>query len=157
MIDALEGSILAVVAEGANASIWSINWDAKLFAAIYSVRKKFSLLGIICSGCAYYISGVVMQERGPVFVTAFNPLGMVIIAILGSLILVEKLNMGSVLGAVVIVIGLYLVLWGKSKDTNQQDQELSINQQDSEGIKTLTLKHNVFESCEKTSSGLESI
>ncbi|KAJ0764337.1 putative EamA domain-containing protein [Helianthus annuus] len=147
MIGALEGSILAVVAEGANASIWSIDWDVKLFAAIYS--------GIICSGSAYYISGVVMQERGPVFVTAFNPLGMVIIAILGSSILAEKLNMGSVLGAVVIVIGLYLVLWGKSKDTNQQDQELSINQQDYDGIKTLTLKHNVVESCEKTSSGLE--
>ncbi|XP_022017041.2 WAT1-related protein At2g39510 [Helianthus annuus] len=147
MIGALEGSILAVVAEGANASIWSIDWDVKLFAAIYS--------GIICSGSAYYISGVVMQERGPVFVTAFNPLGMVIIAILGSSILAEKLNMGSVLGAVVIVIGLYLVLWGKSKDTNQQDQELSINQQDYDGIKALTLKHNVVESCEKTSSGLE--
>ncbi|KAJ0538419.1 hypothetical protein HanRHA438_Chr08g0344011 [Helianthus annuus] len=86
MIGALEGSILAVVAEGANASIWSIDWDVKLFAAIYS--------GIICSGSAYYISGVVMQERGPVFVTAFNPLGMVIIAILGSSILAEKLNMG---------------------------------------------------------------
>ncbi|KAF5794829.1 putative EamA domain-containing protein [Helianthus annuus] len=112
-------------------------------------------VGIICSGSAYYISGVVMQERGPVFVTAFNPLGMVIIAILGSSILAEKLNMGSVLGAVVIVIGLYLVLWGKSKDTNQQDQELSINQQDYDGIKALTLKHNVVESCEKTSSGLE--
>ncbi|MFS7961464.1 hypothetical protein Hanom_Chr08g00715351 [Helianthus anomalus] len=58
--------------------------------------KKFLALisGIICSGCAYYISGVVMQERGPVFVTAFNPLGMVIITILGSFILAEKLNMG---------------------------------------------------------------
>ncbi|MFS7961463.1 hypothetical protein Hanom_Chr08g00715341 [Helianthus anomalus] len=43
MIGALEGSILAVVAEGANASIWSINWDVKLFAAIYSVRKNNSL------------------------------------------------------------------------------------------------------------------
>ncbi|KAM0043232.1 putative EamA domain-containing protein [Helianthus debilis subsp. tardiflorus] len=86
MIGTLEGSVLTMVAERANASIWSINWDVKLFAAIYS--------GILCSGCAYYISGVVMQERGPVFVTAFNPLGMVIIAVLGSFILSEKLNLG---------------------------------------------------------------
>ncbi|XP_076888472.1 WAT1-related protein At2g39510-like isoform X1 [Bidens hawaiensis] len=143
MIGSLEGSVLTLVAERANASIWAINWDIKLFAAIYS--------GIMCSGCAYYISGVVMQERGPVFVTAFNPLGMVIIAILGSSILAEKLNLGSVLGAVVIVVGLYVVLWGKSKDQNQQDQELSINQQHCDGMKTLVLKHNLVESYEKTS------
>lgn len=35
-----------------------------------------------------------MQERGPVFVTVFNPLAMVIIVIFGSFILAEKLNFG---------------------------------------------------------------
>ncbi|KAI7749776.1 hypothetical protein M8C21_012134 [Ambrosia artemisiifolia] len=86
MIGTLEGSILTVMVERANPSIWSINWDNKLFATVYS--------GIMCSGCTYYICGVIMQERGPVFVTAFNPLGMVIIAVLGSFILAEKLNLG---------------------------------------------------------------
>lgn len=57
-----------------------------------------------------------MKDRGPVFVTAFNPLGMVIVAILSTLFLREQLNLGRVLGAVVIVVGLYIVLWGKSKD-----------------------------------------
>ncbi|KAI7749777.1 hypothetical protein M8C21_012135 [Ambrosia artemisiifolia] len=52
----------------------------------------------------------------------------------------------SVLGAIVIVVGLYLVLWGKSKDQNQQDQESSLNQQDCDGLKTLALKQNVVES-----------
>ncbi|KAI3731081.1 hypothetical protein L1987_62264 [Smallanthus sonchifolius] len=148
LMGTLEGAVLTLVAERANASIWSINWDIKLFAAIYS--------GIVCSGFAYYISGVVMQERGPVFVTAFNPLAMVIIAILGSCILAETLNLGSVLGAIVIVVGLYLVLWGKSKDQNQQnqDQKSSIDQQQSDGMKTQMSKHNVVESCEKTSSDL---
>ncbi|KAJ0538406.1 hypothetical protein HanRHA438_Chr08g0343891 [Helianthus annuus] len=40
MIGALEGSLLVVVAERANASVWSINWDIKLLAEIYSVRNK---------------------------------------------------------------------------------------------------------------------
>ncbi|GJY68338.1 WAT1-related protein, partial [Tanacetum coccineum] len=35
MMGTLEGSVLALVAEGANASIWSVNWDIKLFAALY--------------------------------------------------------------------------------------------------------------------------
>ncbi|XP_076888474.1 WAT1-related protein At2g39510-like [Bidens hawaiensis] len=137
MLGTLEGSILTVVAERANASIWAISWDIKLFATIYS--------GIFCSGCAYYMIAVVIRERGPVFVTAFNPLAMVIIAVFGSFILGEKLNLGSVLGAVVIVVGLYVVLWGKSKDQNQQDE------QHCDGMKTLVLKDNLVESCEKTS------
>lgn len=50
--------------------------------------------GIICAGAGYYISGVIMRERGPVFVTAFNPLSMVIVAILGSFMLAEQLVLG---------------------------------------------------------------
>ncbi|KAI7751915.1 hypothetical protein M8C21_001926 [Ambrosia artemisiifolia] len=119
--------------------------------ALKSYPAVLSLTTLVCM-----IGALEGSERGPVFVTAFNPLGMVIIAILGSSIFAEKLNMGSVLGAIVIVVGLYLVLWGKSKDQNQQDQDSSLNQQDCDGIKTLTLKQNVVESREKTSSGLES-
>lgn len=53
--------------------------------------------GIICSGVAYYIQGAVMQIKGPVFVTAFNPLQMVLVAILGSFILHEILYLGRYL------------------------------------------------------------
>ncbi|KAF2318681.1 hypothetical protein GH714_010031 [Hevea brasiliensis] len=74
------------------------------------------LQGVICSGVAYYIQGVVMKSKGPVFVTAFSPLSMVIVTILGSLLLSEIVYLGRVIGALAIVIGLYLVLWGKRKD-----------------------------------------
>ncbi|KAF5947851.1 hypothetical protein HYC85_013808 [Camellia sinensis] len=90
--------------------------------------------GIICSGVSYYISGVVMKEKGPVFVTAFNPLSLVIIAIIGSFVLAEQTYVGSVVGAIVIVIGLYLVIWGKSKDEysskSDNDQRVSFDQHD---------------------------
>ncbi|CAA0820505.1 WAT1-related protein [Striga hermonthica] len=72
--------------------------------------------GVVCSGITYYLSGVIMKEKGPVFVTAFNPLGMVIVAVLSSFIFAEQMTVGKVCGATVIVIGLYLVIWGKSKD-----------------------------------------
>lgn len=104
----LQGTIITFAVERGNFAIWSVHWDTKFITALYS--------GVICSGVAYYVSGVIMQERGPVFVTAFNPLGMVLVAILSSFILAEQLDLGSVLGAVVIVTGLYLVIWGKSKD-----------------------------------------
>ncbi|XP_059290300.1 WAT1-related protein At2g39510-like [Lycium ferocissimum] len=105
---ALQGTVLTLVAERGNTSIWAIHWDTKFLSYVYS--------GMVTSGVGYYVSGLIMKEKGPVFVTAFNPLNMVIVAILGSFILSEQLNLGRVLGGAIIVTGLYLVIWGKSKD-----------------------------------------
>lgn len=43
-----------------------------------------------------------MQVRGPVFVTAFNPLGMVLVAILSSFILSEQLDLGRYMSIYVL-------------------------------------------------------
>ncbi|XP_048598483.1 WAT1-related protein At5g07050 isoform X2 [Brassica napus] len=91
-----------------NPSAWRIGWDMNLLAAAYS--------GIVASSIAYYVQGIVMKKRGPVFATAFSPLMMVIVAIMGSFVLAEKIFLGGVIGAVLIVIGLYAVLWGKQKE-----------------------------------------
>ncbi|KAI3777951.1 hypothetical protein L2E82_06849 [Cichorium intybus] len=48
MMGTLEGSILALVVEKANASVWSINWDIKLYAAIYSGKDCMSDLRRWC-------------------------------------------------------------------------------------------------------------
>uniref|UniRef100_A0A5B7CBX3 WAT1-related protein n=1 Tax=Davidia involucrata TaxID=16924 RepID=A0A5B7CBX3_DAVIN len=108
LLGTAEGAIVALVMERGKTTVWSINWDTKFLAALYS--------GIFCSGLAYYIQGVIMKDRGPVFVTAFNPLSMVIVAVMSSFILAEQMYLGRVIGAIVIVAGLYLVVWGKSKD-----------------------------------------
>ncbi|KAI4300150.1 hypothetical protein L6164_033560 [Bauhinia variegata] len=108
LLGTAEGAIVAVIMERGNPSVWSLNWDTKLLAAVYS--------GVICSGMAYYIQGVIMKVRGPVFVTAFSPLCMVIVAVMSSLILAEQMYLGRVIGAIVIILGLYFVVWGKSKD-----------------------------------------
>ncbi|KAL5076960.1 hypothetical protein RYX36_015944, partial [Vicia faba] len=51
--------------------------------------------GIISSGLTYYVQGIVMQKKGPVFVTAFSPLMMIIVAIMATFILAEKLYLGG--------------------------------------------------------------
>lgn len=93
---------------------WNIGFDMNLLAAAYA--------GIVSSGIAYYVQGLVMQKRGPVFVTAFSPLMMIIVAIMGSFILAEKIYVGGVLGAALIVVGLYSVLWGKYKEYKENDE-----------------------------------
>ncbi|PWA70416.1 Drug/metabolite transporter [Artemisia annua] len=77
--------------------------------------------GIICLGLGYYLWGIIMKQKRPVFVTDLNPLSMVIAAIIGSIVLSEQLNLGRLLGEVVIFAGLYFVIWGKSNDVNQSD------------------------------------
>ncbi|KAL2467701.1 WAT1-related protein [Forsythia ovata] len=103
----VEGGVVALVMER-HTSAWAIGFDSRLLAAAYS--------GIVCSGIAYYMQSVVTQVRGPVFVTAFSPLSMIITAVLGAIILAEQVHLGSLIGAIIIVFGLYSVVWGKSKD-----------------------------------------
>ncbi|KAM7271594.1 hypothetical protein ACFE04_030808 [Oxalis oulophora] len=93
-------------------SVWTIGFDMNLLAAAYA--------GIVSSSIAYYVQGKVMQKTGPVFVTAFNPLTMVIVAIMGSFILAEQFYLGGILGGVLIVMGLYVLLWGKYKEHKEE-------------------------------------
>ncbi|GKV39667.1 hypothetical protein SLEP1_g47405 [Rubroshorea leprosula] len=77
--------------------------------------------GIVASSIAYYVQGVVIRKKGPVFATSFSPLMMIIVAIMGSFILAEKIYLGGVIGATLIVIGLYAVLWGKHKESKEKE------------------------------------
>ncbi|XP_012847465.1 PREDICTED: WAT1-related protein At2g37460-like [Erythranthe guttata] len=180
MLGTVEGAALALIMERGNSAVWSIKWDTKLLGAVYS--------GIFCSGITYYVQGIVLKERGPVFVTAFSPLSMVLVAVMSSFILREqmylgryreggfctapptppllrrttttsspsltsaslkspspppsaaasfnRLRMGRVIGAIVIITGLYLFVWGKKKDYESplvEDQEMSVHQSTNAG------------------------
>ncbi|XP_076952950.1 WAT1-related protein At2g37460-like [Bidens hawaiensis] len=128
----IEGAIVALIMERGNTAVWALKWDTSLVAVLYT--------GIVCSALAYYIQGIVMKMRGPVFVTAFSPLSMVIVAVMGSIILAEQMYLGRVMGAIVIVAGLYLVVWGKSKD--QEVESLSVDEELKENYndKIITIK-----------------
>ncbi|KAL7604642.1 WAT1-related protein At1g21890 [Lactuca sativa] len=103
----VEGGIIAMIMER-DPKAWALGFDSRLLASVYS--------GVVCSGIAYYVQGVVNRVRGPVFVTAFSPLCMIITAVLGAIVLSEQVHLGSLIGAIIIVMGLYSVVWGKSKD-----------------------------------------
>ncbi|CAD5313407.1 unnamed protein product [Arabidopsis thaliana] len=114
LMGTLEGTAVSLVTVR-DLSTWKIGFDSNLFAAAYS--------GVICSGVAYYVQGVVMRERGPVFVATFNPLCVVITAALGVVVLSESIHLGSVIGTLFIIVGLYTVVWGKGKDKRMTDDD----------------------------------
>ncbi|RDX60471.1 WAT1-related protein, partial [Mucuna pruriens] len=86
--------------------IWALGWNFRLYGPLYT--------GIVTSGIAYYVQGLVLQRKGPVFLTAFNPLCMIITTALGSFLFAEQLHLGSIIGAIVIALGLYSVNLSKA-------------------------------------------
>ncbi|XP_054800505.1 WAT1-related protein At1g25270-like [Prosopis cineraria] len=94
---------------------WKLGWNVRLLAVL--------IAGIIASGMLVVMAWCV-RMRGPVFASAFTPLMLVIVALAASLTLNEKLYLGSVIGALLIVCGLYFVLWGKRRDVRTMPQSL---------------------------------
>ncbi|XP_074367551.1 WAT1-related protein At1g25270-like isoform X1 [Apium graveolens] len=72
--------------------------------------------GMLASGMMFTFIAWCIRMRGPLFVSILNPLMLVLMVIAGSLVLNEHLHLGSVLGALTIVCGLYAVLWGEGKE-----------------------------------------
>ncbi|XP_010254268.1 PREDICTED: WAT1-related protein At5g07050-like [Nelumbo nucifera] len=107
LMGAVQAAVMTTIFDR-KASSWRLSWDIKLLAPIYC--------GVMVFGVTRYIQTLVIQKRGPVFVSAFRPVGTIIVAVMGLFILKEALHLGSILGAVLIFAGLYMVLWGKEKE-----------------------------------------
>ncbi|XP_054801176.1 WAT1-related protein At1g25270-like [Prosopis cineraria] len=93
---------------------WKLGLNVRLLTAAYS--------GIIVSGVMVVVMAWCMHMRGPLYVSAFNPLLLVFVAIAGCFMLDEKLHLGSVIGGMLIICGLYVVLWGKRKEMKKMNQ-----------------------------------
>ncbi|OIT32182.1 PREDICTED: WAT1-related protein At1g68170-like isoform X1 [Nicotiana attenuata] len=87
---------------------WKLGWNRRLFVVVY--------LGTLGSGIVVILMTWCSHKRGPLFVSVFNPLILLFVALASSLLLHETLYLGSVLGGFLIIMGLYVVLWGKGKD-----------------------------------------
>ncbi|TKY53364.1 WAT1-related protein [Spatholobus suberectus] len=93
---------------------WKLNNNIRLLTVVYS--------GIVVSGVMVMAIAWSIKMRDPLFVSVFNPLQLLLVVVAAYLMLDEKLYLGSVLGAVLIVFGLYVVLWGKSKEMKKKSQ-----------------------------------
>ncbi|CAK9329782.1 unnamed protein product [Citrullus colocynthis] len=68
------------------------------------------------SALSFFVQSWCVARRGPLFTALFNPICTVITTFVSSLFMHEQLYMGSLMGAIAVIIGLYIVLWGKAKD-----------------------------------------
>ncbi|XP_020522292.1 WAT1-related protein At4g08300 [Amborella trichopoda] len=91
-----------------NPKDWRLGWNLSLFAYAYS--------GVACTAIGNLVQTWCIREKGPVFAAAFNPVSTVVVAILEPLLLHVDTHVGSILGAAMVIFGLYFVLWAKAKD-----------------------------------------
>ncbi|XP_022737307.1 WAT1-related protein At3g30340-like [Durio zibethinus] len=89
-------------------SVWVLKGKVEIITVLYA--------GMIGSGLCYVGMAWCVKKRGPVFTAAFSPLVQIMAAMFDIPILHEQLNLGSLLGSIVVIIGLYILLWGKNKE-----------------------------------------
>ncbi|PIA57066.1 hypothetical protein AQUCO_00600060v1 [Aquilegia coerulea] len=87
---------------------WLIHSGGELFSVFYA--------GFVASGIAFAVQIWCIDRGGPVFVAVYQPVQTLVVAIVASFALGEEFYLGGIIGAVLIIIGLYLVLWGKSEE-----------------------------------------
>ncbi|KAK7368754.1 hypothetical protein VNO80_10784 [Phaseolus coccineus] len=95
---------------------WKLGWNFRLLTAASA--------GILASGVCYTLLAWCVRRKGPLFASAFSPLMLVIVTLFEPLVQDECPDLGSVIGSVLVVGGLYMLLWGKGKETQMKQNEV---------------------------------
>ncbi|XP_042427138.1 auxin-induced protein 5NG4-like isoform X2 [Zingiber officinale] len=106
----LQCLVIACISE-TDSKKWKVHSVEQLCAILYS--------GLVVSGIAIALQIWCIDKGGPLFTAVFGPVQVVAVAIVSVLIFNDQ-----VVGSVLIVFGLYLVLWGK-KEEKVSNQDMS--------------------------------
>ncbi|KAF9600880.1 hypothetical protein IFM89_013787 [Coptis chinensis] len=104
---ALQTSLLSLIVHR-DISIWNLKGKSEILTVLYA--------GMVGSGLCFVGMSWCVKKKGPLFTAAFSPLIQIIVAMFDFTILHEQLHLGSVLGSIFVIIGLYILLWGKSRE-----------------------------------------
>ncbi|KAL2531390.1 WAT1-related protein [Abeliophyllum distichum] len=91
---------------------WKLGWDIKLISIAYC--------GMVVTGITFYLQAWVIEKKGPVFLAMTTPLIMIFTSFASTFLFGEIISLGSILGAILLVGGLYCVLWGKTKEEERE-------------------------------------
>ncbi|KAL0004147.1 hypothetical protein SO802_011708 [Lithocarpus litseifolius] len=104
---AIQSAVVSLVVER-DLSSWSLQPNMRLIAVLYSA--------VFGSAFQVGISAWCLHKTGPLFVAMFKPVGIVISVFIGVIFLGDTFYLGSLIGAILIVVGFYSVMWGKAKE-----------------------------------------
>ncbi|KAH7867256.1 hypothetical protein Vadar_030979 [Vaccinium darrowii] len=107
LMSSVQCGFIGLIAEH-NLSAWSLSPIIRAVSSLYA--------GAVGSALAFCLMSWCIQRKGPLYVSVFSPLLLVIVAVLSWALLEEKLYIGTAAGSALIVLGLYAVLWGKNRE-----------------------------------------
>ncbi|RCV05861.1 hypothetical protein SETIT_1G116600v2 [Setaria italica] len=100
---------------GGSAASWRLGWNLQLAAVVY--------MGAFNTGATFCLMSWAIARRGPIYPSMFNSLALVATTVLDSLLLGTLVSVGSLLGTLLIVVGLYAFLWGKATEIHHLQQQ----------------------------------
>ncbi|CAN1272775.1 WAT1-related protein At3g28050 [Linum perenne] len=105
LVVSIVAAVVALITEGTSSSAWIL-------------RPNVALASVFCSVSVHTWA---LRIKGPVFVAMFKPLSIVIAVAMGVMFLGDTLYLGSLIGAAIISIGFYTVMWGKAQEEEFTD------------------------------------
>ncbi|GAB2246381.1 hypothetical protein Droror1_Dr00001874 [Drosera rotundifolia] len=97
------------------AAKWSLASHIRLTASLYTA--------IVSSAVNFCLMSWTINRKGPLYVSVFSPLLLIMVAVLSWALLNEQLFVGTAVGSFLIILGLYTVLWGKKKESKATSEE----------------------------------
>uniref|UniRef100_A0ACD6AT99 Uncharacterized protein n=1 Tax=Avena sativa TaxID=4498 RepID=A0ACD6AT99_AVESA len=115
LVGSVQSAIAAAVAvaitgagHGLGLAACRLRWDMQLAMVVYS--------GVFNTGATFVMVSWAVARRGPVYPSMFNSLSLVATTVVDAVVLGTDVYLGGVLGAAIVVAGLYAFLWGKGKE-----------------------------------------
>ncbi|WVZ82955.1 hypothetical protein U9M48_030155 [Paspalum notatum var. saurae] len=112
MLTCLSGSLQSLVIGGTllshDRADWRLKWDLQLLTVVYS--------GVFNTGITFVLVSWVVSRRGPIYPSMFNSVSLILTMVMDSLLLGTNIYVAGVVGALLIIVGLYAFLWGKNKE-----------------------------------------
>ncbi|XBH96641.1 hypothetical protein VPH35_086988 [Triticum aestivum] len=103
------------VAMNREKATWVLKWNMSLLTIVYSAILNITTKFVMILW--------VVTQHGPTYPAMFCAVTVFFTTILDSLLLGHDLSVGSVLGMFMILVGLYLFLWGKRKESVPPSEE----------------------------------
>ncbi|XP_042466849.1 WAT1-related protein At4g01440-like [Zingiber officinale] len=106
----LQAAAVSLVTSRGRISAWLLEDKLEIGTVFFA--------GALGSGVGFLAMSWCVEQRGPVFTAAFTPLVQIIVAAIQFLFLHQQIFLGSVLGSILVILGLYSLLWAKRNEAH---------------------------------------
>ncbi|XP_022927986.1 WAT1-related protein At5g64700-like isoform X2 [Cucurbita moschata] len=120
LVSSFQSFAIAIALER-NLDEWKLGWNLRLLSVAYC--------GIVATGVTYSLQTWIIKKKGPVFLAMSTPIILVITTISSAVLLGESISLGSGIGGLLLIGGLYSVLWGKNKEQKVNEELKQIDKE----------------------------